>query len=134
MKRQALTVAAVMTAVLLMVAGCTQSTTTTAPGGKELTVKVPKDVSVKRGDKAAVKVSVTRKGFEDPVDVTFEDLPKGVTVEESKPQIEKGASEATFHLKAADEAQVEKKMAKVTASGGGMKAAPQEIEIDVKDK
>ncbi len=77
----------------------------------------------------------TRKNFDEPVDVKFDELPTGVEVEERSAKIAKGETTAKFILKASDKAKlVENQEAKVTVSGpDGMKAT-ETFKVTVKEK
>lgn len=103
-------------------------------GGKELTLTAPGNTDIKQGESIKVTVKVSRKGFDDPVDVTFSDLPKGVTVADADKSIPKDKDSADFNLKAADDAApIENHTVKVTAKGGG--ASPEAtFKLTVKEK
>ena len=58
---------------------CNKDTTVSA-SGKALTVTVKSDQTIEVGETDSVLVTVTRKGFEDPVDIAFGGLPSGVTL------------------------------------------------------
>jgi hypothetical protein len=98
----------------------TTTTTTTTESAKKFTLKAPADVSIDQGGTAKVDVGITReKGFADAVDVKFDDLPKGVTVEKNG-SIGKDVSDHVFTLKAADDApKADNHAVKVSAAGGG---------------
>jgi hypothetical protein len=117
---------------LLVLVGCQQ--TTNKDDDKKLTVTKPSDVTLKRGDTATVTVSISRGGFQDSVDVKFEDLPKGVTVTDKELKIPKGDSSAKFTLKAADDAELSEKTAKVIVTGTGGIKADSAFKVTVKDK
>jgi hypothetical protein len=101
----------------------------------KLTLTPPKDTVIKAGDTATVTVKITRDKFDHDVVIKFEDLPKGVTVEdEAKPTISKGSSEKTYTLKAEkDAAGKEGQVVKVHASYGVLKAEGS-FKLDVKSK
>jgi len=96
-------------------------------------VTPPKDTAIKAGDTATVTVKITRDKFDDDVVIKFEDLPKGVTVEDgAKHTISKGASEMTYTLKAEKDAPgKEGQVVKVHASFGALKAEGT-FKLDVK--
>jgi hypothetical protein len=89
-----------------------------------LTLTEPKDTAIKAGNTTTVTVNITRDKFDDDVVIKFEDLPKGVTVEEgAKQTISKGSSEKTYTLKAEKDAPgKEGQVVKVHASSGDLKA------------
>ena len=63
-------------------------------GGLSLMID-PKDTVIKADDKTTVTVKITRDKFDDDVVIKFEDLPKGVTVEDgTKQTMSKGSSES----------------------------------------
>jgi hypothetical protein len=117
---------------LLVLVGCQQTTNT--ENGKKLTVTKPSDVTLKRGDTATVTVSIDRGGFRDAVDVKFEDLPKGVTVQDKDHKIATGDSSAKFTLKAADDAELGEKTVKVIVTGSGGIKTDSAFKVTVKDK
>jgi hypothetical protein len=100
-----------------------------------LTVTAPKDMAIKAGETAPVTVTITRDKFDDDVVVKFEDLPKGVTVEDgAKHPISKGSSEKTYTLKADKDALgKEGQVVKVHASFGALKAEGS-FKLDVTSK
>jgi len=90
--------------------------------GKKLTLTAPADTSVKQGDTAKIKVSITREKFNDPVKLEFKDLPAGVSIMENDITISKDASSAEFNLKATSDAKlIDAHKVTVTASGADMK-------------
>jgi hypothetical protein len=103
-------------------------------GGKELTVTPPDNTTIKQGDPKQVTVKIKRTKFEDPVMVTLDDLPKGVSAEEKEGKIEKDKTEFTFTLKADKEAKPEKgQVVKVTAKGPGMEQTVT-FKLDIEEK
>lgn len=95
-------------AVLALVSGCNTGKGTDKAGTKTLKVTVASSQSMTQGKTDDVDVSVTRSsGFDEPVTVTFENLPAGITVQNSDKVIAKGESKATYTLKAADDAKAE---------------------------
>src|SRR2546423_1708001 len=79
--------------------GC-EKTTVEGPAGKKLTLTKPSDQTLKRGETNAVKVSISRSNFRDPVQVKFEGLPNGVTVQDMDKKINAEESSANFTLRA----------------------------------
>lgn len=100
-----------------------------------LIVTAPKDTAIKAGDTATVTVVIARERFDDDVVIKFEDLPKGVTVEDgAKHPISKGSSEKTYTLKAEKDALgKEGHVVKVHASFGALKAEGS-FKLDVTSK
>lgn len=92
-------------AVLALVSGCNTGKGTDKAGTKTLKVTTASSQSITQGKTDDVDVSVSRSsGFDEPVTVTFENLPTGVTVQNSDKVISKAESKATYTLKAADDA------------------------------
>jgi uncharacterized membrane protein len=112
----------VLTAVAVVNTGCEKAKTSTPSGDKSLTLTKPGNHTIKLGDTTSVKVSISRKGFSDAVDVKFEGLPDGVTVEEKDMTVPKNSDSATFNLKAKDDAKAGDHPVTVQASGGGLTA------------
>jgi len=100
-----------------------------------LTLTDPKDTDIKAGDTTPITVKITRDKFDDDVVIKFEDLPKGITVEDgAKQTISKGSSEKTYTLKAEKDAPgKEGQVVKVHASFGALKAEGS-FKLDVKSK
>ncbi len=89
---------------------------------KKLTLKAPAATSIKPGETATIHVGITREKFNDPVVLTFADLPKGVTIMDNDLSISKDVNSAKLTLKAADDASpVADHKVTVTALGGGLK-------------
>ncbi len=64
---------------------------------------------VKQGEMKTIKIGVDRaKGFTGEVDLTFSELPKGVTIDPPKPAIPASEKEVTVTLKAAPDAAIGK--------------------------
>jgi uncharacterized membrane protein len=112
----------VLTAVAVVNTGCEKAKTTTPSGDKSLTLTKPGNHSIKQGDTTSVKVSISRKGFSDPIDVKFQGLPDGVTVQETDMTVPKNSDSATFNLKAKDDAKTGDHAVTVDAHGGGLDA------------
>lgn len=119
---------------VLGLAGCNkQEAAVSGKNGEGLTLNAPRTVTIRAGDTAPVKVSITRKQFEGPVKIDFAQLPAGVTVTESDWTIPKGVTEMTFTLKAADKATGQGHAVKVSASAEGMTAGPVEFALNVSE-
>jgi hypothetical protein len=126
-----------LTAVVAVLAlvGCNkQSTTVKGKGGEILTLTAPKTVVVNAGETVLVKLAITREQFDDPVNIEFVQLPDGVTIVGTNMSIAKGEKEATFTLKAADDAKGMGHAVKVSASAHGMKAGPEEFTLNIAEK
>jgi len=105
--KKLLDVAAVLAAcaVLALVSGCNTGKGTDKAGTKTLKVTVASSQSMTQGKTDDVEASVSRSsGFDDPVTITFENLPPGVTVQNPDKVIAKSESKATYTLKATDDA------------------------------
>lgn len=94
-----------ISACLIGLAGCNR-TTTEGPGGTKMSVTVADSQTITRGDTDSVKVSINRDNFRDAVKVHFENLPKGVHVQDNDMSIPTGQGSGTFTLKADSDAQV----------------------------
>jgi len=123
----------VLLALVLGFMGCQQSATTEA-NNKKLTLEKPSDVTLKPGDTSQETVSIKRSGFRDPVTVTFENLPAGVTVQDMDQKIAAEASSAKFTLKAASDAKpTANQEARVIVKSGELKAS-EPFKVTIKDK
>ncbi len=123
----------VLLAVGVVTNGCQKQKTTTPSGDKSLTLTKPGNQSVTQGSNDNVKVSISRKGFNDAVTVDFKGLPEGVSVEEKDKTIPKEHNDANFTLKASDTAKVGDHPVVVHASGGGLDAE-EKFTLTVKEK
>lgn len=119
----------------LGVVGCnTQEAVVSGKDNKVLTLTAPRTVTLHAGETAQVKLGVTRKEFDAPVTIDFSQLPPGVTVVETDHVIPKGVKEATFTLKAADNATGKGHVVKLSASSDGMKDGPIDVTLDIAEK
>jgi uncharacterized membrane protein len=102
-------------------------------GDNELYLTAPDDVTIKPGDEAKATVKIDRKGgWDENVDIKFDDLPKGVDVEGGSSQkIDKGNKEKIFTLKADKKAEEKKQTVKVTAKAKDMTLTKQ-FKVEVK--
>lgn len=100
MKRILPVLAAVAMTVVL---GCERTTVRDA-SGRKLTLMKPADQTLTRGETNKVAVTIARSNFDGPVNIMFEDLPKGVKLVEGKKSIEKDDSLDTWTLMADAEA------------------------------
>ena len=130
MKRAVMSLAAFVAVGLFAVTGC-QKTTSEGPGGKTLSVDKPSDVTIKAGDKKDVKISIKRNGFKEPVSVTFEDLPKGVTLVDEGKKIGADETSGTFRFNADPDAKPGEKLVKVVVKGGDT-TVPTDFKMTVK--
>jgi hypothetical protein len=124
----------VVLGLLVGLSGCGESTEVKGSGDKSLKLTVPSSVNITQGETKKFTVKVGRKKFDEPVNVSFSDLPEGVKVEESDTKIDKGVNDREFTLKADEKAPVkENHHIKVKATGGGMTAG-EEFTVNVKQK
>jgi len=123
-----------LAAFLALALGC-QQTSVEGPGGKKLTVVKPADQTLRRGETNQITLTINRDNFRDPVDVKFENLPKGVQVQDKDKKIATGDNTATFTLVADASADlVENHEVKVSATGpDGMKVT-ETFRLSVKEK
>jgi hypothetical protein len=78
----------------------------------------PADQTVKQGESGRVPIAVTRESFTGPVEIRFENLPRGVSVAESDTVIPAGDNLRSFTLvAAADAAPVKNHQVIVRATG-----------------
>lgn len=134
MKTMRTTLAGFAAALLLTASiGCEKSTVE-GPAGMRLTIVKPMDQSLKRGETNEVTVMIARENFSGDVKVTFENLPRGVTVIEDKP-IAADKSRGTWTLHASNEADlVANQAVRVTVIGPNAMAATEVFMLTVKDK
>jgi len=102
----------------------------------ELSVTAPRSVSVTQGKNQTFTVSISRKGFTDPVKLTFNvSGTKGVKVVETDTTVPKDKTRATFTLQADADAPVTSKgEGTVAAEGGGRKTEPARFLIKVVER
>lgn len=124
--------ASMMVCVGLLSAGC-EKTTVQGPAGKSLTLVKPINSTIKQGDNEKVSILVKRSNFSDPVTVTFNNLPSGVSVAGGDNKME--GSERTFVLSATDSAAlVENHTASVTVTGPDGMSATEQFSITIRSK
>jgi hypothetical protein len=124
---------AALVAIFALV-GCEKSTVE-GPAGKKLTLSKPADQTLKRGETNAVKVSISRSNFRDPVQVKFEGLPNGVTVQDLDRKINAEESSANFTLRAEPTADlVQNQEVKITVTGPDGLSVTESFKLTVKDK
>jgi hypothetical protein len=125
----------VVAGLMVIGSGCGETKTTSSKSGdKKLTLTGPGETNITQGETAAIKINVSRKGFEDDVKLKFSDLPEGVKIEDSDTKIPKGSDDVTLHLKADAKAPVKTGVkSKVTASAAGLTETA-EFTVNVKEK
>jgi len=124
-------------AMVVGTVGCPNKEKSTAPTTKEgntFVLTKPSDQTIKKGDTDKIKISVDRKGINAPLDVTFSDLPKGVSLVEKEAKIAADQNSAEFTLKAdADAPAVVNHQSTVSVKGGGTETSAN-FNTTVKDK
>jgi len=115
------TVAGLLPTAFLVV-GCAHSQVQVeGPQGRAMTTKAPRSVTVERGSREMVKVSVERRGFYGPVTVSLSEMPRGVHVDRRSQTIE--TDMATFVLTANKNADlVTGHVVEVTTEAKGMRS------------
>ena len=113
--------------------GCNKESSVQGPAGKQLTLEKPASVTLKQGDMTEVKITIQRGNLQEPVTVSFDKLPAGVTVVDADKKIV--GKEASYVLKAEDSAAiVSDHHAKVTAEGPDGIAVSQTLVITIGEK
>ena len=126
---------ALVAALAVGVVGCGEKGTVQGKDDKKLTLTAPANTSIKQGGTETVTVKIKREHFDEPVTVSFDNLPKGVSVKETDMKFDKGATERKFTLEAKDDATVEDgQEVKVTAKGPGDLKITEPFKLDVKKK
>jgi hypothetical protein len=123
-----------------LLAGCNKTTTvgsgtsprTGDPVVKKLTVTAPQTQTLARGATDKVTVMINRDNFNDPVTITFSDLPTGVTVTEKELVIAASSNTGTATLVADKEAAVGEHMVTITAKTTGLDNNVQRFKLTVK--
>jgi uncharacterized membrane protein len=106
------------------------------PSEETFTLDVPNlSTTLKQGESKNVSISLNRgKDFDEDVTLSFENLPKGVTIDPSKPKIGAGDKEAKLTLKAADDAALGDFAVKVTGHPTKGEDATNDLKIKVEQK
>jgi hypothetical protein len=135
---QKLATFAVLALAFGVVAGCNNAKSPVASvegsGGRKITLLDVADQTLTRGQTNKVMITVTRDKITDPLDVTFENLPKGVSVVESSPKIAANENIVNFTLKAEPDADlVTNHEVKATIGHGDMKVSDT-FKVTVKEK
>jgi uncharacterized membrane protein len=114
--------ALIAASLLVYGTGCTRETKTTeGEGGKKLTLKGPSSTTIKAGETATINIGISREKFNEPVALTFNGLPDGVSIMESDRSISKDATSTKLTLKAANDAKpMDDHKVTVTATGGNL--------------
>lgn len=111
---------ALFAAALITVVGCESKSTTGGPGAtrttdrqasvgqsnETFTLDVPNlATTVKQGEAKQIGIDIRRgTNFGEDVTLSFDNLPKGVTIDPPSPSIKKGETGAKFNVRAAEEA------------------------------
>lgn len=103
----------------------------TAKDLKKLTVIAKESQSIQQGDEDKVLVTINRDNFNDAVSLRIDNLPKGVTVEESAPSIAAGDNTMTLTLKADGSAPVGEYPVKLVAEAPGIETNTQTFTLKV---
>jgi len=134
---------------VVVFAGCNQQGTSGGPGAtKEKTqstvgqtentfsLSVPTLATpVKQGETKEVKISVRRgKDFTQKVTLSFEDLPKGLTIEPAKVEVAEGSDEAKISVKADENAAIGDFKVKVIGHPASGPDATNEMKLKVEKK
>lgn len=132
MTRVSFFVAASLFVLLGATASCTKEASASGPAGTKLDLSKPSDQTITQGESDNVAISIDRTGFADPVQVSFSNLPAGVTVDGNS--IPSADEKKDFVLVAAPTATVvNKQIVTVTAKGSGL-TTTQTFELTVKAK
>jgi uncharacterized membrane protein len=142
--------ATVVVATLIGLAGCNDKGTPGGPGvsnasGKRpglgeaedsFSLSVPAfSTKLKQGEAKQVSIGVKRgTNFNEDVALMFEGLPKGVSIEPSRPEIKHGEKEATVTVKAADDAALGDFTVKITGQPSKGSYATHEMKITIERK
>lgn len=132
MTRVSLVVAASLFTLLGATTSCSKEAAASGPAGTKLELTKPFDQTITQGESNKVAVSIDRTGFADPVQVSFSNLPVGVTVDGNS--IPSADEKKDFVLIAAPTATaVNKQIVTVTAKAAGLTTS-QTFELTVKAK
>lgn len=119
--------------VLVLAAGCEKTTSTDAKGRK-LTLLKPMDQALKRGELNKVNITIGREGFSAPVEIRFENLPRGLqVVEKSSIAGDRNMQAYTLHADN-DAALVANQEVRVVAEGPEGLTASETFKVTVKEK
>jgi uncharacterized membrane protein len=140
-------IAASLIVSLAAFAGCDKGTPG-GPGATNPTKKNPmvgqednsfslstSSLTLKQGEAKETSISIKRgTNFDQDVTITFENLPKWVTVSPTEPVIKHGDKEVKFKVEAKDDAALDDHTITVKGSPGKGPAATNEIKLTVKKK
>jgi uncharacterized membrane protein len=84
-----------------------------------------------KGGKGEATIKIMREKFEEPVEVTLSDLPKGITPKEKSVTLKKDETDAKFHLEADKTADEKGGEATITAKAGDVEKTGK-LKISVK--
>ncbi len=130
MTRVSYFVAASLFALLVATASCSKEASASGPAGTKLDLSKPSNQTITQGGSDKVAISIDRTGFADPVQVSFSNLPVGVTVDGTS--IPSADENKDFTLIADPTAPVaNKQIVTVTAKGAGL-TTTQTFELTVK--
>jgi hypothetical protein len=114
-------------------AACSSTSSATGPRGESLTLVKPADQTVRRGETNKVSVWVRRDKFDAPIELTVDNLPRGLEVVERTARVEPGYDSTEFTLYAKPDADlVAGHAVRVTASAGGDMKAVEWFHVAVK--
>jgi hypothetical protein len=117
-------------AIVVLAAGCT-TTTVQGPEGQKMTVLASGGAVVHRGGSEAVEITIDRKNFTGPVEVTLSELPQGVKADQDSKTV--ATNKATFLLTVSDSADlVQNQAVKITVKGPGDMETTQYLKLSVK--
>ena len=135
---------------LVIVAGCADKGSPGGPGvtkdktsGKTVgqaeetfSLKPPMtSTTIKQGEAKEITIGMKRgKNFSENVTLSFNDLPKGVSIEPSKPTIDSGKDEAKVTVKAADNADLGDFVVKVTGHPSSGPDAINDLKLKIEKK
>jgi uncharacterized membrane protein len=91
--------------------------------------------TIKQGESKEITIGMKRgKNFSENVALSFNDLPKGVTIEPSKPTIDGGKDEVKVTVKADDNADIGDHVVKVSGHPSSGPDATNELKLKVEKK
>lgn len=99
-------------ASLVMLSGCSSSPTAKYDGkGGKFTLKSQETLELAQGTKAQLKIEVDNPSAMDhPITLALKNPPKGITIEEKEPKVEKGKASAIITIVAAADSDVGSKL------------------------
>ncbi|MEX2213809.1 MAG: hypothetical protein WD768_06765 [Phycisphaeraceae bacterium] len=113
--------------------GCDKKAGVEGQQGKKLTLTQPKAIVLTQGAMTEVKITITRDGVQEPIAISFDKLPAGVSIVDADKKIV--GNEGLYVLKADEGAAlVTEHHAQVTAKGPDGLAVSQSLVINIKEK